>query len=295
MFKLTRILVVIEPNTEKQPALNKAVQLAKFADAKLELFLADYSSYLEDGYYFDPVQAQELRREHGERHLADLEVLACPLREQGLEVCTATGWGNPPFEEIIRRVNETNPSLVLKSTRHHEKIARLLLSNEDWELLRYCMVPLMLVKDQLWSSRPVFIASVDPDHSHDKPASLDHKLIDSACDLAAISNGEVHLFHSSHLPALSGVYSLKNDSCLEVQKINELAKQHSLGDEQTHVSERDVYQGLPELATELDASVVVMGVISRSRLDRILIGNTAEKVLDHLECDVLAVKPDKTS
>ena len=35
-----------------------------------------------------------------------------------------------------------------------------------------------------------------------------------------------------------------------------------------------------------------MGAVSRSRMDRILIGNTAEKVLDKLECDVLVIKPD---
>jgi universal stress protein E len=37
---------------------------------------------------------------------------------------------------------------------------------------------------------------------------------------------------------------------------------------------------------------VVIGAVSRSRLDRVLIGNTAERVLDKLECDVLVVKPD---
>jgi universal stress protein E len=34
-----------------------------------------------------------------------------------------------------------------------------------------------------------------------------------------------------------------------------------------------------------------MDAVSRSRLKRIVIGNTAERVLDHLPCDVLIVKP----
>jgi universal stress protein E len=34
-----------------------------------------------------------------------------------------------------------------------------------------------------------------------------------------------------------------------------------------------------------------MGAVSRSRLERLLIGNTAEHVLDELDCDVLIVKP----
>ncbi|HJO11835.1 MAG TPA: hypothetical protein QGI39_07320 [Gammaproteobacteria bacterium] len=35
-----------------------------------------------------------------------------------------------------------------------------------------------------------------------------------------------------------------------------------------------------------------MGAVSRSRIDRLLIGNTAEKMLDKLESDVLVIHPD---
>jgi universal stress protein E len=34
-----------------------------------------------------------------------------------------------------------------------------------------------------------------------------------------------------------------------------------------------------------------MGAISRSGFKRLLIGNTAERVLDRLTCDILVIKP----
>jgi len=37
--------------------------------------------------------------------------------------------------------------------------------------------------------------------------------------------------------------------------------------------------------------VVVMGAVSRSGLKRLFIGNSAERLLDKLDCDVLVVKP----
>ena len=37
--------------------------------------------------------------------------------------------------------------------------------------------------------------------------------------------------------------------------------------------------------------MVVIGAISRTALDRLLLGSTAEQVLDALPCDVLLVKP----
>lgn len=292
MVELNKILVIIEPGAKSHPALERAKQLAKLADAELELFLADYSTYLEDGYYFDPVRAQELRREHGEKNLAALEALAEPLRQNGLEVSCATAWGNPPYEEVVRRVSELKPDLVIKTTRHHEKLARLLLSNDDWELIRYCPAPLLLAKGKPWPDQPTLVVAVDPEHSHDKPAALDHKLIRVARELAEKAGGSVHLYHSTHLPALSGLYPIHGDYRVDMMKVKDLAAQHFVREDRCYVSDADIVKSLPELAILLQASLVVMGAVSRSRMDRMLIGNTAEKILDSLECDVLVVKPD---
>ncbi|MDA1371376.1 MAG: universal stress protein [Proteobacteria bacterium] len=293
MLELSKILVIIEPDSDEQPALEKAKQLAQYADSELELMIADYNAYLEDGYYFDPVQAQKLRYEHGDQRIKELEELAAPLRAQGLEVSVSTAWGNPPYGEVVARIKDMKPSLVIKSTRHHSKVSRLLLSNDDWELVRYCPAPLLLVKSQLWEANPVFIASVDPDHVHDKPASLDNEIVSSALALAAISAGDVHLIHSAWVPPLSGVYPLLADAEKEDAKLANLAKKHAVRESNCHWTNTDITHALPGLAADLKASCVVMGAVSRSRIDRILIGNTAEKVLDRLECDVLVIKPDQ--
>jgi universal stress protein E len=48
---------------------------------------------------------------------------------------------------------------------------------------------------------------------------------------------------------------------------------------------------LPRVARETHAGVVVMGAVSRTGLKKLFIGNTAERVLADLPCDVLVVKP----
>ena len=48
---------------------------------------------------------------------------------------------------------------------------------------------------------------------------------------------------------------------------------------------------VPSMAKKLRAGIVVMGGVSRSGLKRLVIGNTAEQVLDALACDVLVLKP----
>ena len=52
-------------------------------------------------------------------------------------------------------------------------------------------------------------------------------------------------------------------------------------------------EALPQAARDYKASLVVMGAMSRSGMQRLLVGNTAEAVLDHLTCDVLVMKPGK--
>lgn len=294
MLELDRILVIIEPGVDNQPALEKAIQLANYADSELELFIADYSIFLEDGAYFDANQAQSMRQERSERRIEDLQALAQPLRDEGLRVLVATTWGNPPHEEILKRVQETNPSLVIKSTRHHPNPARRILSDEDWELVRYCPVPLLLAKGKKWRSNPAFIASVDPTHSHDKPGALDNKLVSSAASLSAISGGDVHLFHSSRAVPRFGVEPLAVEVSEEEIKLVELARRHGICQIRCHMSDRDIVCALPKMVDELEASAVFMGVVSRSRPDRLLIGNTAEKVFYKLACDVLVIHPDPT-
>jgi len=49
--------------------------------------------------------------------------------------------------------------------------------------------------------------------------------------------------------------------------------------------------GIRSVARATRAGIVVMGAISRSGLKRLFIGNTAERLLDVIECDVLIVKP----
>ena len=37
---------------------------------------------------------------------------------------------------------------------------------------------------------------------------------------------------------------------------------------------------------------MVLGIIGRTGISAAFLGNTAEHVIDHLKCDLLAVKPD---
>jgi nucleotide-binding universal stress UspA family protein len=48
---------------------------------------------------------------------------------------------------------------------------------------------------------------------------------------------------------------------------------------------------IPELAKELQVDCIVMGTVARTGVPGLFMGNTAESILDQLECSVLAIKP----
>lgn len=291
MRELNKLLVVIEPDQREQPALVKAAILAKFVDCELELILADYNAFLDDGNFYDPIQAKQMRYEHADERIAELELLAQPLRHEGLSVSVLTSWGNPPYKEIVARAKDSGVSLVIKATARHNQLSRKFLSNEDWELVRYCPTPLLLVKNQDWSSKPVFVASLDPKHVRDKPAELDNDILSAAQALSEITQGSTHLYHSNWKPSMAMLPPTVTDRETNKNVLEGLAAKNGIPSKNCHCCNRQITESLPALVSALSASVVVMGAISRSLLDRILIGNTAEKVLDELECDVLVIKP----
>ena len=48
---------------------------------------------------------------------------------------------------------------------------------------------------------------------------------------------------------------------------------------------------IPELARRLQVDCIVMGTVARTGVPGFFMGNTAETILDQLECSVLAIKP----
>jgi universal stress protein E len=291
MFELSKVLVVIDIDHEHQLTLDRLKQLAKLADFEVRLISCDYSRYLVEGYYFDGVQIPELRRGYLQERKEALEALAAPLRDSGLQTETEAIWGHPPFEAIVHDVLDYQPDLVIHSARRHSRLSRIFLSNEDWQLVRTCPAPLLLVKEKMWRNEPVIIAAVDPKHSHGKPMGLDHKILRVANDVSEKLGGLVYIMHSFSEIPMSGKYP-EAASKEHRKAMADLLNDFDIPENRVCIIDESVEFALPELELDLQADLVVMGAISRSRLADVFIGNTAEKVLDYLESDVLIVKPE---
>ena len=306
MQRLDRILAVIDPTSDAQPGAMKAARLARLTGASLELFACDADPVLTGEFFLDGQTLQQLRGEFLAERTARLEEIADQLRQTGLDVSTHVHWGNPLHEGILRRIAECEPDLVFKDTHYHSALRRALFSNTDWHLVRICPVPLLLCRTADWAPRPRLLAALDPGHHGDKPAALDHDIVAAAQLLARHLNGDVeavHVFFPAALLAATSAMAgiplppeLGGTSLIEAERdrltrcMHEIAESHGLDANAVRVVQGSAAERLPQLAAERHADVLVMGAVSRSRLREMFVGSTAERVLDHLPCDVLVIR-----
>lgn len=307
MRRLDRILAVADPTAEVQPAIAKAARIARASGAVLELFICDYDPALSGRPFAETEALRSLRDEFLADRAEYLEDLADELRAEGLNVETHVHWDNPLYRGILRRIEESTPDLVVKDTHFHSLLRRTLLTNTDWHLIRACPVPLLLAKAGEWRAQPRLLAAIDPGHLADKPAALDHDILDFAGLLARQLDGEVHAVHAffpaallaltTGMPGLplGGETATEEIVATERRRIEgsvlKLAAAHGLPAANVHLLQGSAVEALPDAAAAQQADVVVMGAVSRSRLEELFVGSTAERVLDRLPSDVLVVKP----
>ena len=306
MHKMNQIMCVIDPTVSTQPALQRAAWLAEKTGAELELYVCYYNEYLSGDRLFDSPSLQKARSEVITGLERRLDELAEPLRESGLVVKISAVWDHPLYEGIVRHAVATGADMIFKDTHHHSAVSRALLTNTDWNLIRLSAVPLWLVNPRDIAEQPVFVAAIDPMNEHDKPAALDDEILVLSKSLAKAVGGTVNAFHSydpriavatatanAYIPVSLPFDEIEKQMHEQHQKrFGEVTDFHGIEKDNSHLIAGLAHEELPDLSKRIDASVVVMGAVSRNRWKRLFIGATAERTLEHLPCDLLIVKPD---
>lgn len=292
----SRILYALkDTDPRRAAAFDKVVALARACDAKLDLFHA-VSSPLFLPERPDDITIDHLKRDTLDLHRARLDQLAERARRHGVATTCTVAWDHPPDEAIIRHAEDTGASLVVAQC-HEGRGSRWLMRLTDWDLVRKCEVPVLLLRDSRPYRQPVILAAVDPGRAHDKPLELDENVLAGGRALAATLRGKLHVVHANH-PSIAGLASgvplaLEDLRALGEEEFSRLMRRADMAARRGHLVDGDPARVIPRVAKDLHARIVVMGAVSRSGLQRLFIGNTAERVLGKLSCDVLIVKPDE--
>jgi len=289
MTKTDSILVVIDPSADKHPALERGMSLARHRGMRVDLFICDYQPQLVGTTFLDSGKLQRAKEQVVDAHVERLNGLAQKYIDEGIDVSIKAAWDRPLYEGIIRQALESDARFVIKDTHYHSAISRALFTNTDWHLIQSCAAPLWLVKPEVEFDRPTIVAAVDPIHEHDKTAALDQRILSEAFEIAGQLDGAVEVFHAFN------PFEIPDDpehaEKTHSEALTSLTDRFQLGPEHVHLLAGSATDVLPHFVRDQAAALIVMGAVSRSRVEHAIIGSTAENVLDQLPCDVLVIKP----
>jgi universal stress protein E len=299
------MLAVGAPSGAEASVMSKVVCLTSALDAELELFNCVFDADIaRPGRFGSRGVEADIREIVAQRH-RQIENTAERLRAQGIRVRSSVRWDYPAYEGIVRQVLRHKPDLLIVESRRKGTAARLLLTQIDFKLIETCPCPLLLVKTARPYSAVSTIAAVDPPRAHKKPPALDDAILDSATVVTQALSGKLLLFHARtpwedivratpslrHIPEVEQP-DVQSASRVSIdRRVRQLARRHGVLKERTRVTEDDVAESLPQLVRAESAGIVAMGAVSRSFVKRAVIGHTAERLLDVLDCDVLIAKP----
>lgn len=303
MDRLDSILVVIERGAEQYPEIERAIEMAEASGAKVHLFVREYNSVLYWHYLFgkrgDKMSQAAYEREA--QAWVDEQVQA--LTDQDINAEGEAVWARNIYNAIAAKVEAIKPDLVIKGAHDDAaRGARSVYNTTDWQLMRHCPVPVLLIKYQNRAHHGAILCAVHPAHPDADHQPADRSVMSAGQLMSDTLGRPLHLFNSFQSPAEQVAPPIALDGAAYQHYLDEFRAEHDrafnafvaqypLPDANIHRVEGDPARELPGLAERLPASLVVMGVVSRSALPELLVGHTAERVLDRLECDILVVKP----
>jgi universal stress protein E len=197
MPAIKRILVAVkELNGKPLPAVLKGAQLARAYGAQLELFHGLTTSLYTDSDMAGERGLVSLEQDLRQKARRRLEAIADRLRVHSIKVTVSAEWDCPAHEAIIRRAQAIKADLVVASLHAGRHRLPWLLRLTDWELVRLCPVPVLLVKNPHPYRRPVVLAAIDPSHAHEKPLQLDKEILRVGKTMSVALRGTLHAAHA---------------------------------------------------------------------------------------------------
>ncbi|MDH3220381.1 MAG: universal stress protein [Gammaproteobacteria bacterium] len=282
--KRTRLFVIVDPTATHQVALVKALLIAKLADCEIHAFLCVYR---------DVDKSEAALSSHDLKHQTIID--AEKWLGKQLEACEIAGvafsrevvWNSKWYDAALRSIAKSGCDMVIKSSFHHSKSKRFYNATSDYSLMRHCVCPILFAhQTQEWKSDRV-LACVDLESTDPKHARLNGVIIRDAQALANIVGMELYVAAAYNVGIDTENLPIKGHG----QQVNleQLGQLYGVDESRIILRQGSTIATLKQICEELDPSIVIMGTLARAGISGKLIGNTAEKLLDVIDADLLTV------
>ncbi len=282
-----RVLAVIDPRDEVHLALERCRQLPIENDLDIHAVL-----------FIESASAAEFKSIYSKKSNWFREQVA-PYIADGYKITTEVVPFQKLYEAVIETATINDADIILKPMRQHSLFQSVVRTSTDWNLIRHCNFPLLLISDQdITYGKPV-LASVDVCSGEENHEALNEIVIQQAKQVAPMLNGAVVLVNAwraaTPMMAVGSVDATPYPTPSDLQNEHKeaataLLHKHGLELSQIHIEEGAPAYVINHVASSVNAGTIVMGTVARTGISGTLIGNTAEGVLEGTDCDVLVVK-----
>lgn len=301
MSKISNILLAVDGEFDKQTLMNEVSALAVGAAAKITLL------GILDPTPDDPETRVELSNLHEwatAAQLQDLEAMATELKGKGVSAVVKQSSGKA-YEEIIREASKSSYDLIMKPAQSEGSKLEFLFGSTDMQLFRMAPTPMWIFKPTPAKKLSQIMVAVDLLAFDEEKSALADKVLQWGKRVSDLAGAKLHVVHTWELPretSLRGRGILTrtiDDLILSLQQrhrawLDEALEKNSLKPKEIteHFHKGDAKEILPAIARSQNIDLLVMGTVGRTGIPGFFIGNTAESVLRHVNCSVLAIKPD---
>ena len=280
----TRLFVVVDPTETHQVALVKALLIAKLGNCQIHAFLCTYEDMQQAGADISP---SDFKSRVVEEATEWLEQLMQPCRVSGVPYTTQVTWNKEWVDSTIRAVEKSGCNLVIKSSFHHSKARRFFSTTSDYEFMHRCACPILFThQEQEWKTDRMLacldLVSADPQHLR-----LNNVIIRDAQAFANIVGMDLYVacayteaIDSEHLPLETHGHDVTRA---------QLGEHYAVKPERVLLRQGNTVETLKAICDEIDPSIVIIGTLARTGIKGKLIGNTAEKLIDIVDADLLTV------
>ncbi len=304
MKRFKNILFITDNHETGQEAFERAAELAMRNSAKLNVISVVKVSTLSALIGYKTVSLGDLQQRLVSERSSQIEKILAAFGSDDLDVSSKVLLGGG-FVEIVQEVLRNKHDLLIKAAESWADTNTTWFGSNDLHLIRKCPCPVWIVKPTRGRRYESVLAAVDTDPIDSQQDELNHLILDLATSISQQEDSELHVVHAWNLQGDDWKAARVSLSDQQIRSIGqEVREQHQVAFDKlladydsvgirirAHLLEGRAGMVIPKQARWHDVNLIVMGTVARTGLPGFIIGNTAENVLNQVDCSVLTVKP----
>ena len=291
---MRELLVIADQNGTENPAFMHALEIAKNTNAKIEFVGFVHAPGVDSSEILSQSEKRKVHHKFIDDKLAQIEGFLDGVELGDVRVNADVVWERSFERWVTARCNQKSFDMIFKTGHRSESTTHV---PSDWQLMRHCPDPVMIVGKQVWHDGGKILAALDLGSSNEQALKLNEEILRYSFLLGKATNSEVHACYSISMPsALADLDFFDTEGYEKKMKdsidpiIAKLIQDEGLNKDTLHLVSGKPAKEILRIADKIGSDVVVMGSKTRISLRGRLLGNTARNVLGKIKADVVVVK-----